>query len=93
MKKEQRGSKTPEKALGIHGCKKNFPKYFDFFSLLAGSETGPGTKTRSVAQAVKSEKKAQKNVTKSTLIKGEVGVVGPGRTGPGRSPFGFFTYF
>ena len=30
--------------------------YFDFFSLLAGSETGPGTKTRSSAQAAKSEK-------------------------------------
>ncbi len=46
--------------LGVSGVymdvRKNYKCILILFSLLAGSETGPGTKTRSSAQAAKSEK-------------------------------------
>ena len=50
--------------LGVSGVymdvRKNYKCILILFSLLAGSETGPGTKTRSSAQAAKSEKKLEK---------------------------------
>ena len=49
--------------MDLHGCmdvRKKSQCILIFFSLLAGSETGPGTKTRSSAQAAKSEKKMEK---------------------------------